>query len=222
MGFNFKDLRWHKVFGNTIRLLLVGAIIGNIFSQNWFNLFTSSLALFATYFPFILAEKNHLQIPPGFQIVILFFVFASMYLGELKEYYFKFWWWDMMLHALSGIILGIIGFILVYLLNQEEEIDVVLSPIFVAIFSFAFSVSIGALWEIFEFSMDSMFGLNMQKPMGGLFFKTNQSALIDTMWDLIVDSLGALAASIVGYIYMKKDISYFKEIAHYILKENSD
>ncbi|GAB6100108.1 membrane protein [Halanaerocella petrolearia] len=196
----------HRVLVSLFRLLLIGAIIGNVLTQNWLNLFTSLLTLLLTYLPFLLAEKNHIYLPSGFQIIILLFIFASLYLGELKEYYLKFWWWDLMLHTLSGIILGFIGFVLVYFFSQEDEINVILSPLFITIFSFTFALSVGVLWEIFEFSMDSLLNLNMQK-----------SGLVDTMWDLIVDSIGALVTSIIGYLYIKKEgPTYFKELVHQI------
>ena len=97
-----------------------------------------------------------------------------------------------MLHTLSGAIIGAIGFSLVYMLNEKDRVAMKLSPVFVAIFSFGFALSIGTLWEIFEFLMDSLFGFDMQK-----------SGLIDTMWDLIVDALGALVISVLGYLYLK-------------------
>ncbi|GAB6138046.1 hypothetical protein [Halanaerobaculum tunisiense] len=201
----------HKIIARLFRLLLIGAIIGNIITQHWFNLFISILTLLLTYLPFIVAEKNHIYIPSGFKIIILLFIFASLYLGELQEYYLKFWWWDIMLHALSGIILGFIGFILVYLLNQGQQIKVTLSPLFIAIFSFTFALSVGALWEIFEFFMDLNFGLNMQK-----------SSLVDTMWDLIVDSLGGLITSTIGYLYVKKGgATYFRQLVNQITDQQN-
>ena len=115
-----------------------------------------------------------------------------------------------MLHAFSGTILGFIGFSLIYFLNREEEIDIVLSPIFVALFAFNFAVSIGVIWEIFEFTMDSLFALNMQK-----------TGLIDTMWDLIADCIGSGIASYYGYMYLKKgQPSYFEDSLKKVLAEN--
>ncbi|WP_230868762.1 hypothetical protein [Iocasia frigidifontis] len=116
-----------------------------------------------------------------------------------------------MLHTFSGIILGFVGFILIYFLNRDENIDILLNPLFIAIFSFTFAVSIGVVWEIFEFSMDSLFGFNMQK-----------SGLVDTMWDLIADCIGGSIAAYCGYNYLKKGLpSYFEKAARKILKNNS-
>ena len=96
-------------------------------------------------------------------LLTIVFVFASLFLGEVREYYIRFWWWDLALHAGSGFLLGIIGFLLVYVLNETEEIGVHMKPGFVAFFAFLFAVGIGVLWEIFEFCMDIFFNMNMQK-----------------------------------------------------------
>lgn len=203
--------RVNKLIIGIFRILLLGAIIGNILSHNWLNFFTSILALVISYLPEFLSERHYIHISSGMQFIIIFFTFASLYLGELNQYYLKFWWWDIMLHTLSGIILGFIGFLLIYILNKNKNINVVLSPVFVAIFSFAFAVAVGVFWEIFEFAADSWLGLNMQK-----------SGLVDTMWDLIVDCLGALCASITGFVYLTQDKPfYFKKAIKKFLSQNN-
>lgn len=105
----------------------------------------------------------------------------------------------MALHVMSGFLLGILGFLLVYVMNETEKINVHMNPGFVAFFAFMFALGVGALWEIFEFTMDSLVGTNMQKPMLG-----DPSGLTDTMWDLIVDAIGALVISVLGWRYLKK------------------
>ena len=193
------------------RLLFLGAVLANIFSAHWLNLFISSLALILSFLPQYLSNNDFVYIPADMQFLIAVFIFATLYLGELREYYLRFWWWDLMLHTISGVVLGMIGFILVFILNNEDRIDVILSPVFIALFSFAFAVTAGVFWEIFEFAMDSFLGLNMQK-----------SGLVDTMWDLIVDCLGGLTASIFGYRYITKSReSYFKKVVSSFLSENS-
>ncbi|PTB91160.1 hypothetical protein C9993_12715, partial [Marinobacter sp. Z-F4-2] len=99
---------------------------------------------------------------------------------------------------MSGFLLGILGFLLVHIMNETENIHVHMKPGFVAFFAFMFALGVGALWEIFEFTMDSLFGMNMQKPMLG-----DPSGLTDTMWDLIVDATGALVISVLGWRYLK-------------------
>lgn len=193
------------------RILLIAAIVANIITLHWLSLFISILALFTTYIPNFLSNKNILYIPSDIQIFILIFVFASLYLGELRNFYYHFWWWDTLLHTFSGIILGFIGFTLIYFLNREEDIDVILSPLFIGVFAFSFAVTFGVFWEIFEFAMDNIFALNMQK-----------SGLVDTMWDLIADCIGGGIAAYYGYNYLKKDMkSYFEEALKKVLKDNS-
>jgi hypothetical protein len=191
-------------------ILLLAAVIGNFLAENWLNLFTSILAIILIYLPAYLTDKSYLHIPNGLQLIIIVFIFASMYLGEQREFYYHFWWWDSMLHLIYGMGMGFIGFIMVYVLNKNENIDVVLSPLFVAVFAFSFAVTIGVFWEIFEFWMDTIFGLNMQK-----------SGLIDTMFDLMEDCIGAFTTSIIGYFYIKtKRPSRFQKYISEVLEKN--
>ncbi|MEX2353517.1 MAG: hypothetical protein WD709_04965, partial [Gammaproteobacteria bacterium] len=139
------------------------------------------------------------RIPHEFELLAVVFIYASLFLGEVLDYYTRYWWWDMLLHGGSGLLLGILGFLLIYVLNEDEHIDLNLSPGFMAFFAFVFAMAFGAIWEVFEFSMDQVFGLNMQKPMFN-----DPSGLTDTMWDLIIDGIGALIISLLGYGYLRK------------------
>ena len=103
--------------------------------------------------------------------------------------------------------MGILGFLLVYVLNASEKTAISMTPRFVAFFAFIFSVAVGALWEIFEFSVDSIFGARMQKPMFN-----DPSGLTDTMWDMIVNTIGAAFISTLGWWYMKHDRRSFIDI----------
>ena len=126
-------------------------------------------------------------------------IFSALFLGEIRGYYGRLWWWDIALHTTSGGLLGILGVLLVYVLNENPRIDLHMQPGFVAFFAFCFSVAVGAIWEIFEFAMDELAGANMQKHMFD-----DPSGLTDTMWDLIVDTLGAMVVCVTAYIYMKR------------------
>src|SRR5699024_4482491 len=116
-----------------------------------------------TLVPALVGRRFGVYIPPEFELLAILFIFASLFLGEVRGYYTRFWWWDALLHVSSGFLLGIVGFLLVYALNQKQLGNLGLRPSFVALFAFTFSLSLGALWEIFEFGMDQIFGLNMQK-----------------------------------------------------------
>ncbi len=193
---------------NIIRISLVFAIASALFTQRWTVVFVSVLTLLLTLFPYLFEKRYKIDIPIEFEILVVIFIYASIFLGEVHEYYIKFWWWDIFLHFSSAMALGFIGFIFLYVLYKGDKIKA--NPSLVALFSFFFALGLGAVWEIFEFGMDQIFGLNMQK-----------SGLIDTMADLIVDSFGALIASFAGYLYLKKEETFiFKKMVNSFAQEN--
>jgi uncharacterized membrane protein YjdF len=181
-----------------IKTVLIIETVIAVWEEQWLTAAITIGIILITLIPLIMKKKFSLFIPQEFELLAITFIFASLFLGEVHEYYTRFWWWDIALHTGSGLLLGILGFLLVYILNESDEIDLHMNPGFVAFFAFLFAVGIGVLWEIFEFSMDSLFGTNMQKEMLG-----DPSGLTDTMWDLIVDTLGALVISALGYGYLK-------------------
>jgi hypothetical protein len=172
-------------------ILLIGAI-----TMFWFGQYQSAvetlLILMITILPVVLGNRFAVKIPHGFETLTVLFVFMSLFLGEVQSYYARFWWWDLVLHSGSAFIMGILGFLLVYVLNEKRDLDINLNRNFVALFAFMFAVGIGAIWEVFEFTIDQIFGSNMQK-----------SGLVDTMWDLIVDIIGAFIISVLGWGYIK-------------------
>jgi len=196
-------------FSTVLRVLLAIAATISLYNKDWINLLLALIALFLTILPALIEKRFKVDYPSEFEILILIFIYLSVYLGEIRYFYYKFWWWDIFLHGISGIIIGVIGFSLIYLLNKERTLSIELSHLFIAIFSFSFAIAIGTIWEIFEFFIDSFLGLNMQK-----------SGLIDTMWDLIVDTLGALLASISGYLYLKGNLKIFERIEKGFIEKN--
>lgn len=180
--------KWTTVF---IQVTLVVAIISAIFTQSWFALLMSVLTLALVFVPGLIEDRYDIHLPVEFEIVAVVFIYASIFLGEVQGYYSTFAWWDAVLHGASAVALGFVGFAILFILDQTSKIRA--SPSTLAMFTFAFAVSIGAVWEIFEFAVDQIFGANMQK-----------SGLVDTMWDLIVDSIGASIAAIAGYFYLKR------------------
>lgn len=151
-----------------------------------------AIILCITFLPLLLGQRFQVKIPHEFESLAVVFVYMSLFLGEVQGYYARFWWWDIVLHKGSGFLLGILGFLLVYVLNEKEDIELDLHPKFIAFFAFIFAMGMGSVWEIFEFSMDQLFGMNMQK-----------SGLVDTMWDLIVYGVGALIISILGWGFLR-------------------
>ena len=173
----------------------------------WINAFLIVTIMAVALLPAVLGRRFRVYVPPEFQVLAVVFVFAALFLGEIHSYYARFWWWDIALHTSSGLLMGILGFLLVYVLNESENIAIHMRPRFVALFAFLFAVTVGTLWEIFEFAMDQIVGTNMQKPMLG-----DPSGLTDTMWDMIVNALGALAISALGGGYMKLRERSFIEV----------
>lgn len=155
----------------------------------------------------VFSDRLVVQIPSEFQVLALVFVFSALFLGEVRSYYDRIWWWDIALHSTSGLLMGIFGFLLVYVLNASERIAFSMTPRFIAFFAFMFAVAVGAIWEIFEYLMDTIFGANMQKSMFD-----DPSGLTDTMWDMIVNAIGAACISTMGWWYMKRDRRSFIDV----------
>jgi hypothetical protein len=188
------------------QVLLVIAGVVAIFTQNWIQVLIALVALFLTFLPSLIERRYQINIPNDFELLVLVFLYLSLYLGELQNFYNLFAWWDLFLHSFSGVILGAVGLALVHTLN-EHQVSIKLSPGFVAMFAVTFAISLGVAWEIFEFSMDSFFGLNMQK-----------SGVPDTMWDLIVDAIGAINVSLLGYWYLKSDPKFIEKLENRLLR----
>ncbi len=196
--------RWTVI---VLQVILAIELVATLYNQQWFNAFLVLTIMFITLGPLVFASHMPVQIPPEFHLMTIIFVFASLFLGEIRSYYLRIWWWDIALHASSGLLLGIFGFLLVYVLNENKRVDLYLRPRFVALFAFLFAVAMGGIWEIFEFSMDRLLGTQMQKPMLG-----DTSGLTDTMWDLILDTLGGLAIATLGWWYMRRPEHSFIDI----------
>jgi uncharacterized membrane protein YjdF len=175
-------------------------------ASQWLTASQVVIIMVLTLAPVVLRARLPVRIPAEFQILAILFVFASLFLGEVRDYYERIWWWDASLHAFSGLLFGIVGFLLVYVLNENERINMNLRPRFVALFAFTFAMAVGALWEVFEFAMDQIFGLQMQKPRLG-----DPSGLTDTMWDLSFDAIGAVLISAFSWWYMIRDERTFVE-----------
>lgn len=197
-----------KLLENLLRVTLVVAVAVAAADGSWFNLFIAAVALVLTFLPDLVEKTYRIEIPMDFEFATIVFVYASLFLGEIDQFYERFWWWDIMLHASSAVAIACIGFAILYVLLHAHRIAG--EPFWIAGMSFCFSLAIGALWEIFEFSMDQALGTNMQK-----------SGLADTMGDLIFDGLGAMTAALAGYAYMKGDRrSYLARLFRRFFKSN--
>lgn len=188
----------HKRLTLSLQAILAVGVALSVWNQRWLAAATTVAIILITLLPILLEKRFQVFIPPEFEFLAVVFVFASLFLGEVLDYYNRLWWWDVMLHTGSGLLLGVTGFLLVYVMNESDLFSLDMSPGFVVLFAFMFAVGMGAVWEIFEFSMDSLFGMNMQKEMLG-----DPSGLTDTMWDLIADTAGAAVICFLGLGYLR-------------------
>lgn len=208
--------RIHRVAVSVLLLIMIVELALVLLDGQWMTAFLVSMIITIAMAPVIFKNRLPVNIPAEFHLLAVIFIFASLFLGEIRNFYERVWWWDIALHGTSGLLLGIFGFLLVYVLNENERVDLHMRPRFVALFAFLFAVAVGALWEIFEFAMDNFFGMNMQKPMFG-----DPSGLTDTMWDLIVDTLGALCISLLGWWHMvRRQRSFIEDWIHKFIKSN--
>ncbi|MCI7472794.1 MAG: hypothetical protein MSB10_03835 [Clostridiales bacterium] len=146
-----------------LRALVIVAIVAQSFKGNFENVFLCVLTLFLFTLPAFLERTIRIEIPDTLEIIILLFIFAAEILGEIQAYYIQYPYWDTMLHTLNGFLCAAIGFSLLDILNRNEKLKFSLSPVYLAVVAFCFSMTIGVLWEFFEFSMDQLFLLDMQK-----------------------------------------------------------
>lgn len=196
----------HRKVTLALQLVMLIGLAFSIYEQQWLNAAVIGGIVLLTALPMLILRRLEIFIPPEFELLTIAFIFAALFLGESRDYYGRFWWWDLALHTTSGALLGILGFLLVYVLNETPRLDLHMRPGFVAFFAFCFAFTVGTLWEVFEFAMDKLAGMNMQTPFLG-----DTSGLTDTMWDLIVDALGALTIALAGYLYMKRGMTSFIE-----------
>jgi hypothetical protein len=203
-GVAHDEIQIHKWVGRTLLIIVAAEWIYLLLNARWLSMFLVTMIIAALIAPTLFRSKLDVEIPVEFHLTAVIFVFASLYLGEIQSFYQLFWWWDIALHSSAGLLMGILGFLLVYLLNESKRVELHMTPLFISVFAFIFAVTIGTLWEIFEFFMDQLFALNMQKPMLG-----DPSGLTDTMWDMIVNAIGAFIVSFMGWWYLKRNQTFF-------------
>ena len=200
------------------------------------NVFVCILALVLFCLPVLIERSLDIDIPPVMEGIIYCFIYAAEILGEINSFYTIIPGWDTMLHTINGFLVAAVGFSLVDLFDRSERFSIKLSPFFLAIVAFCFSMTVGVLWEFFEFGADQLLGTDMQKdfvvgqvnsvllnpsglnavvhvPVDSLMVNGQDwmafpggyvdIGLIDTMKDLQVNFVGAVAFSVVGYFYVK-------------------
>lgn len=218
-----------------LRLIVIAVLLLSLFDRRFENVFVCTLTLILFLVPAFFQKNFGIELPTTLEIIIMLFIFAAEILGEIGAYYVKVPLWDTMLHTVNGFLCAAIGFSLVDLLNRNNRFKFHLSPLYLSIVAFCFSMTIGVLWEMFEFSADMLFATDMQKDfvvgrissvslddtlsnkavvldnitevyingeplgLGGYL----DIGIIDTMKDLIVNFVGAVVFSVIGFFYVK-------------------
>ena len=220
-----------------LSIIVLLVLIARLLRADYHSVFICILTLMLFNIPFWAEKVLKITLPKELEIIILCFIFAAEILGEIGSFYTYIPWWDTMLHTINGFLMAAIGFALIDLLNNSPKFHITLSPTFVAVVAFCFSMTIGVLWEFFEFSMDMIFHTDMQKDFivssiytvtfnpdglnsvyeipeitetvllynGEEIYRFNgylDIGIIDTMKDLLVNFVGAVVFSTIGYFYM--------------------
>lgn len=146
-----------------LRVFVIGTMIAQIFNKNWNDVFMCALTLVLFMIPSFIERRVKIDVPDTMEIIILLFIFAAEILGEISSYYLTIPYWDTVLHTLNGFLCAAIGFSLVDLLNRSEKFSISLSPFFVVLVAFSFSMTVGVIWEFFEYGMDTLIHTDMQK-----------------------------------------------------------
>ena len=211
-----------------LRVSVIVMLIAQFFNQNYENVLLCVLTLVLFLLPSAVERRLAIDLPDTLEIIILLFIYAAEILGEIRDFYIEFPYWDTMLHTLNGFLCAAIGF------------SLSLSPFFMAVVAFCFSMTIGVLWEFFEFAMDHLVLFDMQKDtvlntISTVMLDPNHGTkavvvsgikdtilvledgtqmplglggyldvgIVDTMKDLFVNFIGAVVFSTVGYFYVK-------------------
>ena len=187
--FTFASLRRLPLPVQLMWAVLAVEFVLALWERQWPAAGVAAATFVLTLAPLVLVSRLGVRLPWSFVVGITAFIFATIFLGEAVDFYQRYWWWDGMLHLGSALGFGIIGFLLAFMLFEGDRYA---APAWaLALIAFSFAVTIGAVWEIFEFGVDYAFGLNMQ-----------ESGLADTMGDLIVDVIGASVGAGAGWLYL--------------------
>ena len=225
-----KKIKWGKAFSTFVLVSFIAPISFLIFkiitttneiaiegervrSDYVLMLIQCILGIVGMILPGVASEKFKLEIPNNIYYLYVLFLYAAIFLGEIRNFYYEIPYWDTILHTFSGAMIGFIGFSIISILNDKEIFYLNLSPFFIAFFAFCFAIMLGTVWEIYEYSSDGILKTNMQKfKLESGYEMIGRDALKDTMDDLIVDGIGAFTASIIGYLSLKKQPDWIKKI----------
>ena len=224
-----------------LRGLVIFSLLRAALRGQFESVFLCGMTLVLMVLPSVLTRKLQIELPTTLEIIVLLFIFAAEILGEINSFYIRVPNWDTMLHTLNGFLCAAVGFALVDMLNRSDRFSFKLSPLYLAIAAFCFSMTVGVLWEFFEYFGDRYLLLDMQKDTVVSAIRTVELdptrsnkviavkdiadviivhtdgtqqtlglggyldvGLNDTMKDLIVNFIGAVVFSVIGYFYVKE------------------
>lgn len=179
-----------------LRMSVILVMIAQIMNRDWHNVMLCVLTLVLFTVPSFIEKNWHIDIPSTLEVIILLFIYSAEISGEIRSYYINIPGWDTVLHTITGFLSAAIGFSLVDIINRNERTKLYLSPLYVAIGAFCFSMTIGVLWEFFEFSMDWFFGLDMQKDT--IINTINTVVLDPTRSNKVVTITGITSTAVNG------------------------
>lgn len=188
---NFRN-RWTLFLYYSMRVLVGLAALGFAWERDWASVFATGFIAALMFVPPFLKDYYKVYLPFALELGIVAFIFLTLFLGWIEQFYDRIPLWDAFLHFQSGLLLGATGYVLVYILNEQHTKKLSLSPGFVTFFATTFSIAVGVLWEIFEFAADTV--------SQGTYWQADNT---DTMYDLIANAVGTLIIGIVGYIWMR-------------------
>lgn len=202
-------------------LLLLTVILNLIINSNEadlsrsvFIIVQSLVILILSFGPSIIERRFKLEIPDFMESIYLVFIIAAQFLGEIASFFVYITWWDDVLHTTSGFLIAIVGFSVLNTANKNPNTSFTIRPIFISIFVFCFSMTVGILWEFFEFSVDYLVdGSNMMRTVDSVTLVPLEGldAVKDTIHDLFLASISSLTIAILGYFDAKKNLNFFNK-----------
>lgn len=224
-----------------LRFFVIVSLVFQLIHKNYNNVFLCILTLILFMIPTIVDKKLHIELPNALEIIILLFIFSAEILGEVRNFYGTFPHWDTILHTINGFLMAAIGFSLIDILNRSDKFHIMLSPTFISLVAFCFSMTVGVCWEFFEYTFDKLTYTDMQKDkivrnissvalneknenvailikdidktiIEGKIDNKKETIVInggyldiglnDTIKDMMVNCVGAIIFSIIGYCYI--------------------
>ncbi len=210
-----------------IRVTVIAVGAAAIFHGRYYTAFQCLLSLALFMLPTLLEREFAIELPNTLEVLVILFIFASTFLGEVQGYYEQFPFWDTLLHTVSGFLTTSIGISMIDILSRSEHTKFTLTPGVVSLFAFCFSMTSGVVWEFYEFAADMLFYTDMQKDVyihgftsvllnGGMRVEVDSAmlngirlngwldiGLIDTMKDMLMNAIGSIVFSVFGYVYIK-------------------